>query len=637
MDHSSVSMMDCSSEDDEEMSESELEDYKGKTYLQLKTGKLKVKVSDASFRCPFCLGKKKQDYRYIDILQHATGVGSSNRSRFKEKANHLALAMFLKTDLGNAGGPSQSTLHSKSPSELMTDERFVWPWMGIIVNVPIERKDGKYVGDSASSLKRQFSEFNPVKAHPLWNFQGHTGNAIIDFMKGWPGFKDAMAFEKSFEAHQFGKKNWNERKHHGSNIYGWVARSDDYNLDGPIGEHLRENGDLKTVADLENEESRKKDILVANLTNEIDLKNNHLRELECKYNETSSSLSRLVEEKEKLHNRYNEEMKKLQDAACDHSNRILRENAMLKSELESQQRALEWRCRELEKREAQNDNDRRFIDEKEKNAMKNKSLEKAAEEQRKADENVLKLVEKQKREKENALNTILHLEKQLDAKQALELEIQQLKGRLQVMELMGDDDDLVKKKILEMSNELEEKVGEMEDLEELNQHLIIKERLSNDELQEARKALIEGLKDMLGGRSSIEIKRMGDLDEKPFHTACAHRYPAKEVASRASELCSLWEDYIRQPEWHPYKVITTNGKCEEKIDEDDERLKGLRDEWGDDVFKAVTTALLEMNEYNPSGRYIVSELWNFKAGRKATLKEVIEYVLKQWKTLKRKR
>lgn len=73
------------------------------------------------------------------------------------------------------------------------------------------------------------------------------------------------------------------------------------------------------------------------------------------------------------------------------------------------------------------------------------------------------------------------------------------------------------------------------------------------------------------------------------------------------------------------------------IDEDDEKLKELRNEFGEELFKAVTTALLEMNEYNASGRYVVPELWNFKEGRKAKLHEGAAFILKQWRLRKRKR
>lgn len=76
---------------------------------------------------------------------------------------------------------------------------------------------------------------------------------------------------------------------------------------------------------------------------------------------------------------------------------------------------------------------------------------------------------------------------------------------------------------------------------------------------------------------------------------------------------------------------------QEIIDEEDEKLKKLRNECGEDVYKAVGDAMLEMNEYNPSGRYPVPELWNFKDGKKASLKEIIEYIMTKLKTLKCKR
>ncbi|KAK9947360.1 hypothetical protein M0R45_002989 [Rubus argutus] len=68
---------------------------------------------------------------------------------------------------------------------------------------------------------------------------------------------------------------------------------------------------------------------------------------------------------------------------------------------------------------------------------------------------------------------------------------------------------------------------------------------------------------------------------------------------------------------------------QEIVDEEDEKLKNLKEEWGHEVYEAVITALLELNECNPSGRYKVEELWNFQQGRKASLTEGIQYLLKQ--------
>lgn len=94
-------------------------------------------------------------------------------------------------------------------------------------------------------------------------------------------------------------------------------------------------------------------------------------------------------------------------------------------------------------------------------------------------------------EKEDLHNRIIQLENKLDEKQALELEIEQLKGTLNVMEHMGDgDDEVALKKMEALLKELREKEKERERAEALTQTLIIKEHKSNDELQEARKEMI---------------------------------------------------------------------------------------------------------------------------------------------------
>lgn len=71
---------------------------------------------------------------------------------------------------------------------------------------------------------------------------------------------------------------------------------------------------------------------------------------------------------------------------------------------------------------------------------------------------------------------------------------------------------------------------------------------------------------------------------------------------------------------------------QEILDEKDEKIKSLKEEYEKDVYDAVVTALKERNEYNPSGRYPVLELWNKMEERPATMKEAIEVVLGLWKT-----
>ncbi|KVI06947.1 putative domain XH [Cynara cardunculus var. scolymus] len=629
--------MDHSSGEDTDGDDSEVEEYEEKSYEELKGGKYRVKLSDETFACPYCTNKKKRDYQYKELLQHATMVGKSDSQKrsLRDKANHLALVKYLEKDIfqqdtAKASGPSQSTDEVDHLAEHDGDEMFVWPWKGIFVNIPTRLEEGRYVGKSGSTMRDYLTTrgFNPTRVLPLWNFRGHSGCAVVEFRKDWAGFNNAMSFEKAYEADHQGERDWKVDKDPKSGIYGWVARSKDYRADNIIGEHLRKVGDLRTVADIMAEEERKTGKLMSTLTNVIEVKKRHLEEMQSKFVETENSLSKLIAEKDKLHQHYNEvtklvspfylsEIKKIGNGAREHFQRILNDHEKIKLQLESEKRELELRGHELEKREVLNENEqKRLSDEIEENAAKNSVLQMASDEQRKADESVMKLADDQKREKEELHKKIILLEKQLDAKQAAVLEIERLRGQLNVMKHMGDDDKEVLKKVEDIHKNLREKEEELEDLESLNQTLGLKE---------------------LSKTSHIGVKRMGELENKPFIDVMKRKYNGPEAEDRASELCSLWEEYLRDPNWHPFRVITVNGTSQGVIDENDEKLNSLRRDLGEDVYKAVATALTEINDYNPSGRYITTELWNFNEGRKATLKEGVSYLLKMWDVQKRKR
>lgn len=68
---------------------------------------------------------------------------------------------------------------------------------------------------------------------------------------------------------------------------------------------------------------------------------------------------------------------------------------------------------------------------------------------------------------------------------------------------------------------------------------------------------------MLRGRTNIGIIRMGELSVKPFIKECKQRYPASRTMEKAAPSFSEWQEYIQDPEWHPFKVIEIEGKGNE--------------------------------------------------------------------------
>ncbi|KAK4776680.1 hypothetical protein SAY86_005368 [Trapa natans] len=610
------SLIKVSSNDD--IGQSEMDHFEDENRPQ------EVKLLDEKLTCPYS-SKRKRDYFYNELLQHA------------EEVNHLALMKYLE-GVGSKEGPSKEVSESETPMEASHCVKFVVPWIGIVVNIPTRCvEDGRRVGESGSNLRDELIRrgFNPTRVTPLWNHKGHSGYAVVEFNKGWEGLYNALSFERDYEAKEYGRKDW-IAEHGNPKIghYAWVAKADDYKLENIVGEHLRKVGDLKTISEVMEEEDRKHDMLVSNLTYVIQEKSKHLQEIEDDCNKKMKYLKDAVAQKDQLLYEHNEELKKMQSSMHDHFKRILNDHEKQKLQIESHKKELELRGEELKKREARNEIERKkLLEDISKNAENNKALQLATQEQNRADENVLKLAQDQKRQKEDLHKKIIQLEKELDEKQALELEIEQLRGSLKVLEHMeGEDEKEIITKMDGLLKDLRDREEELADLDALKQELIVKERRINDELQDARKELIMAFTE-LPIRSHIRVKRLGELDFKPFFEAMKLKYNEDEADTKASEICTLWDLYLRDPNWHPFITTEVDGK--QSIRRDDEKLKGLREQIGEGACTAVITALMEINEFNPSGSYPVCELWNYREGRKATLKEGVEVLLDLWNSQKR--
>ncbi|KAL2239556.1 protein INVOLVED IN DE NOVO 2-like [Sesamum indicum] len=266
--------MSYSSEEETDISDSELDEYVDRCYEQLKDGSRKVKFSDEVYRCPYCPGKKKLVYALKDLLQHASDVGKGSQNRdIKHKGKHLGLVRYIKDDLAQEDLSSElAGLALEVPTGNGVSELFVWPWMGILANVDAEK---------SSRLKNDLAErgFDPVRVRLL----STGGYAVVEFKRDWSGFYRAIMFEKEFEVDRRGKKDYCASPHLADELYGWVARDDDYNLKGSLGEYLQKNGDLKTISDLVVDEKRKTGLLIANLSNTIQELRTRVDELESNY------------------------------------------------------------------------------------------------------------------------------------------------------------------------------------------------------------------------------------------------------------------------------------------------------------------------------------------------------------------
>lgn len=180
------------------------------------------------------------------------------------------------------------------------------------------------------------------------------------------------------------------------------------------------------------------------------------------------------------------------------------------------------------------------------------------------------------------------MEAKLNETQELELEIEKLKGTANVMKHMvgSDEDEDIVEKMAKTQIELEARETALQDK---MMTLAQKERVTNDEYQDARKAMIQvqnllnlsvpsslacpfnlwyyfdeqlwnANEEMMKGEK-IRVKRMGQLNPEPFLPAVMKKHKVTESRAeiKAMQLCSVWEANIGDVQWHPFKVDESDG------------------------------------------------------------------------------
>jgi hypothetical protein len=324
---------DSSDEDDSEAES----DYEEKSFALLRSGKHQVRYPDGTFRCPFCPGKKKRDYKLKDLLQHADGIGVSSKHRRhgRQRAVHRAFAQFVRTDpsfsqelAGITGIPgaiapadanganataeadvSAAAAAAVAP-RLPEVEKYAWPWVCVLA---------ADLGFNPEDFASRVVMCSFVEVIPLFLDEIEDGEtfAIVRFTNDWSGFNDVLTLENHFSVNKLGKNEWITRNNGQDaakvdggkdevKVYGWIAREEDYNAVSLVGRFLRKHTNLKTINDVSKLFSERSEQTVAALASHIEAKNRYLLDLETKKNATEFAISQLEVDNRKLHEAYSE-------------------------------------------------------------------------------------------------------------------------------------------------------------------------------------------------------------------------------------------------------------------------------------------------------------------------------------------
>lgn len=624
----------------------------------LQNGQLKCLNSDGTFRCPFSPGRKKQDYRYSEIFQHAVGVGKGKRGPVPA-GKHRALQKFLEENLaGRAQPQAERVIHLQQeiPARIDSDDKRVRPWMGILQNIDNRTRrpsDGFRIGVGGAEIKEHLKAFNPESVKVLYDYKGHLGMAVIGFRNSMDGFKDAEAFDNSFYHKKRGRRDFDKDFPHecGTHLYGWMATKKDF--DGTnkgshklLIEHLKLNGDLKSLPEIVRELENTAQQQVRNLKEVVIKKEGFLQSthqknwsLKNKVEDVTAQREQAEREKLQLIEDHKKELEDLQQAASIAAEEHERNMSAHRLEFSNKMADLECKSSELETLKLESEVEKaRYNAEKQKTQKLLAWYKGQVKQQEEQQIKQIELIKKHKEESDKLENQLQEQRMKLQAKQRRELESQRVTEQLEtekakkaeIIEAKKEETQKEKEEYVKKISELEGKLKDLEEDVDAGQDLVnqlaVSHRQANDEVESAKSKILQSRMLHKYGTSEIGVKVLGAVNTEGWWEECKHKF-------KTEMLFQKWTDWIEsklmpKQTFNPVKVVS-DGKGGEKhvIDEDDAELTKLRKQYGPLVANAVGVAALEIATWNPSGRYKISMPWDFRADRKATMSQILELLV----------
>ncbi|KAG2311410.1 hypothetical protein Bca52824_022967 [Brassica carinata] len=105
------------------------------------------------------------------------------------------------------------------------------------------------------------------------------------------------------------------------------------------------------------------------------------------------------------------------------------------------------------------------------------------------------------------------------------------------------------------------------------------------------------------------------------------KYLVEEIAEADAEaMYSEWTRHVKSIHWHPFKFDNSEGTPKRVVDENDAKLRELKDNYGQYLCNEVVRVKLEIHDLIDIGN--LETLWSFVEDRKAAEEEAMDVILK---------
>jgi hypothetical protein len=185
---------------------------------------------------------------------------------------------------------------------------------------------------------------------------------------------------------------------------------------------------------------------------------------------------------------------------------------------------------------------------------------------------------------------------------------------------------------LQKDREIEELRSQVEDMDSEREYVVkpmmeVHHDLLNMKVK-AGKAALEAAKTKCPIRKEhtvVPTRRMGAMDSSPSGPMSRALQAGQLTNEDASRLHAL----TRNPNFRPMRVDCSNPDAPiEVVDRDHEQVRQVRLKFGDEVAEDLLRAVIELEKWNPSGRYPILVPWHEAEQRELSPAEVIQCLAK---------